>query len=83
MHVVLTPELARRVDEAVADGKFASPEAVVAEALRFLLAPEQSSPKALDGAIQVGIDDADRGEFVSAEELRAELAAVIDRKTGM
>ena len=80
MDVVLTPEMARMVEEAVAHGRFPSVDALVAEAIRLLLAPDPAGKGALDDLIQVGIDEADRGEFVSGDVVKAEAAALIRRR---
>jgi Arc/MetJ-type ribon-helix-helix transcriptional regulator len=81
MDVVLAPEVARKVEEAVSCGRFPSADALVAEAIRLLLAPDQVGRGDLDALIQVGIDEADRGEFVSGDEVRTEIAELLRRRS--
>lgn len=71
MNVSLTPELDRWVDERVSAGLYASASEVVREALRLLR--DQDDLKRLrraelQRAIQVGLDDANAGRTVDADD---------------
>ena len=72
MTVQLSPELEHLVKKLVESGDFADEQAVFAEALRLL---ERRSE--LRAAIQVGLDELDRGERHSAEEVFADVHARI------
>jgi len=65
MNITLTPEMEQFVQDEIAAGMFASPDQVVAEALRLLrvqsLSPE-AKLEALRRDIAIGIEQADRGE---------------------
>jgi antitoxin ParD1/3/4 len=74
------------IDEAVRTGRFETPEAVIRESLR-LLQEQEAAEERFRAAIQKGIDAADRGELVDADEVfdrleRKYRAMAEQRKTG-
>ena len=76
MEITLSPSLLRFVEEKVASGEYASVSDVVNDALVRLrgdAAPEWT-PDGLREAVRIGIDQADRGEFVefTAEDVIAD-----------
>ncbi len=72
MHVSLAPELEQQIAESVASGRYANDREVVEEALRLLFETEAARAR-LRAEIQIGLDQLDRGESISGEELFAEL----------
>lgn len=73
MNVSLTPELEKFVADKVASGRYTSASEVVREALRLLEDQERSRALRLeefDRELQARMDALDRGEFVTAEEVR-------------
>ena len=67
MTISLSPDLERFVRGKVDDGPYPSADAVVREALRLLQERDDSSHDTLEALrreIQIGIDQADRGEVV-------------------
>lgn len=82
MNVSLTPELERRIAEKVETGLYSTASEVVREGLRRLFREDEERERLiaqLNDEIQVGIDQADRGETHDGEqvfrELRARVAA--------
>lgn len=77
MEVVLSSKCERLIHDRVASGEYSSASDVIEEALRLLLAEEEYERKleALRREIQIGIDQLDRGEYSSAEEVLARLRA--------
>ena len=76
MNVSLTPELEELIHTKVASGRYLSASEVVREALRLLVERDSLNAtkfKQLQEAIQVGIDQADRGELVDGPAVFAEL----------
>ena len=76
MNVSLTPELAGFVKEQVASGMYHSASEVVREGLRLLVLQGQQRHARLEelrGQIAVGIEELDRGEAISGEEVFREL----------
>jgi Arc/MetJ-type ribon-helix-helix transcriptional regulator len=69
--VTLTAEQATAVHDLVAEGRFASPDEAVNFLLAEVLCPAPQYSAAELAEIQQGIDEADRGEFVSQEEVEA------------
>lgn len=68
MEVLLTPELERLVQQKLESGRYQSPDEVLRQALLLLDARDtlrNQKREALFQAIQIGIDQADRGEVVS------------------
>jgi antitoxin ParD1/3/4 len=81
MNVSLTPELERRIAEKVESGLYTTASEVVREALRLLFEADEKRARLiakLNEDIQIGLDQIDRGEVVSPEELEAELDAIIE-----
>lgn len=71
MNVSLTPDLERRIAEKVKGGAYGSPSDVVRQALLLLFEAEERRAhelERLDGDIQIGIEQADRGDVVDGEE---------------
>ena len=77
MEVVLSSEFERLIHDRVSSGEYSSASDVIEEALRLLVAEEEYERKldALRREIQIGIDELDRGEYSSAEEVFARLRA--------
>lgn len=70
MEISLTPELARWVAERVAAGKFESESAAVRAGLLLLQEREEEERldlEALRRDVQVGLDQAERGELVPGD----------------
>jgi antitoxin ParD1/3/4 len=68
MQVTLTPELERIVKERLASGRYSSPTEVVKEALCLIAERDHGleiRKEALRRDIQAGVDQLDRGEFVT------------------
>lgn len=64
----LSPEHARYIEQLVASGAYDSPQAALDEAVALLIRREQ-----LRADLQAGIDQADRGELIGAEDVFARL----------
>ena len=78
MNVSLTPELEKFVANKVQSGRYTSASEVVREALRLLEQHEisrEAQLKAFNEELDRRIAALDRGEFVDAETIKAELAA--------
>jgi antitoxin ParD1/3/4 len=78
MNVSLTPELEKFVADKVQSGRYTSASEVVREALRLLEQHElarEAQLKAFNEELDRRIAALDRGEFVDAETIKAELAA--------
>jgi antitoxin ParD1/3/4 len=78
MNVSLTPELEKFIADKVHSGRYTSASEVVREALRLLQDHELSREaqlKAFNEELDRRIAALDRGEFVDAETIKAELAA--------
>ncbi|MEQ8404763.1 MAG: type II toxin-antitoxin system ParD family antitoxin [Oceanicaulis sp.] len=78
MHVSLTDRLEAWVREKVESGLYNNASEVVREALRAKMLAEMSEAEKLEALrreIKIGLDQADRGEFVelSLDDLKAEL----------
>ena len=76
MNVSLTPELERLVHEKVESGLYNSASEVVREALRLLRERDELQRMRLEELrreIQIGIDQADRGELLDGETVMADL----------
>jgi antitoxin ParD1/3/4 len=72
MNVSLTPELERLIQEKVSSGLYNSASEVVREALRLLHERDELRKVRLEELrreIATGIEAADRGELVSADEV--------------
>ena len=76
MNVSLTPELERLVQEKLSSGLYNSASEVVREALRLLQERDELRRlrlQELKREIAIGIEAADRGELIPAEEVFQEL----------
>jgi antitoxin ParD1/3/4 len=76
MNVSLTPQLDELVNRKVASGRYSSASEVMREALRLLEERDQLREVRLEElrrGIQIGIDQADRGELVPAAEVFTDL----------
>lgn len=72
MNVSLTPELEQFVNEKVASGMYYSASEVIREGLRLLKEQEalrQMRLEELRREIAIGVEQADRGQFVDGEEV--------------
>jgi len=81
MNVSLTPELERRIAEKVEAGLYSTASEVVREGLRRLFREEAERERLitkLNEEIQIGLDQADRGEGVPGEVSLREMRAWLD-----
>ena len=81
MHISLTPQLEDYVRECVQEGRFSSTSEVIREGLRLLIDRENNQPKklaALQENIQIGLEQIDRGETVSMDELFTKARKIIE-----
>ncbi len=72
MNVTLTPEIEAAVHRLVKSGRYASESDALAAAVK-LLEEEERIRDDIRAKVQEGIGQADRGEFVDAEEVFARL----------
>jgi antitoxin ParD1/3/4 len=72
MEITLPPEWEQRIADKVAGGEFSNADEVVLEAVRRLFAEEEHLA-VLRAKIQEGVESADRGELMDADEFFAEL----------
>lgn len=82
MNVSLTPELENLVHEKVKSGRYLSASEVVREGLRLLEERDRLIELRLadlQQKISVGVEQADRGELIDAEDVFAELEADIEQ----
>lgn len=70
--IILSPELEKRIADKVASGEFANAEELVSEGMRRWFAEEDHLAE-LRAKIQEGIESADRGELMDADDFFAEL----------
>jgi antitoxin ParD1/3/4 len=76
MNISLPPQLEKFVKRKVASGKYGSASEVIREALRLMDEVEKERKAQLEELrreIQVGIDEADRGELYDVDEVMHEL----------
>lgn len=76
LNVSLTPELEALVSRWVASGRYQSASEVIRQGLRLLQEQELSREAALDrlrNQINLGLDQAERGELLDGEEVFEEL----------
>jgi len=73
--IVLTREQAELVQHEVESGRFDSPEAALDEALRLLRRRRTERLDAVREKIEIGLEQARRGELRDADEVFAELFA--------
>jgi len=67
MNVELSSDASSFIDSLVSSGDFQTPSEAVAEGIRLLMSREK-----LRSEVQAGIDDADAGNLVDADEVYAE-----------
>jgi len=85
MNVSLTPELEQLVHKKVESGLYLSASEVVRDALRLLEERDRVNAMKLEELrkeIQIGLDQADRGELLDGPEVFAKLRAKVGTKTG-
>lgn len=85
MNVSLTPELEQLIHKKVETGLYLSASEVVREALRLLEERDKLQAmrfEELRREIQVGIDQADRGELLEGPEVFEKLRTKVRTKTG-
>jgi antitoxin ParD1/3/4 len=85
MNVSLTPELERLIHTKVESGLYLSASEVVREALRLLEERDMLQTmkrEELRREIQIGIDQADRGELLDDEEVFEKLRTKVRAKSG-
>lgn len=80
MSITLAPQIEKRVQDKVKSGAYRSPDEVLEEALR-LLDDRERKFAALRADIQVGLDQAGRGEVVDGGEVFAELRKTYAART--
>jgi len=83
LNVSLTPELERFVDQRVASGLYQTASEVVRDALRLLEEQEAARQAALEELrrhVAVGIEQADRGEFLDGDDVFEELKRISDQR---
>jgi Arc/MetJ-type ribon-helix-helix transcriptional regulator len=68
-----TPEVERYVDEQVKAGRFPTPEAVVEDALRRVMAEEVELTEEDIEAIKEADEQIDRGEYIEFQEFAARM----------
>ena len=84
MNVSLTPELEQLIHTKVESGLYLSASEVVREALRLLEERDRVNMMKLEElrrAIQIGIDQADRGELLDGPEVIAKLRTKVRAKS--
>jgi Arc/MetJ-type ribon-helix-helix transcriptional regulator len=82
MDIQLHPDLERRVRLEVEQGRFASPDALVAAAVTQFLDSDLEDINELRAAIQAGIDDAERGDVLEFDEASLSLLAEEVKRNG-
>lgn len=82
-NVVITDHQAKLIDQLVASGEYQNASEVLREGLRLVeerRAAQAAKLEALRAAVQVGIDELNRGEYVEFKT-RKSLAAYLDTLT--
>jgi len=77
MTITLTPEHERLVSEAILSGAYQNPDDVIGRALEMLQSERewlQDQKDSIGAKIEHAFAQFDRGEFMSAEESRADMA---------
>ena len=85
MNVSLTPELEALVQSKVASGLYNNQSEVVREALRFLAEQDQMRQAhlaRLREALDLGLQEADRGELFDGPEVVQEMREFLRRRSG-
>ena len=83
MNVSLTSRFEKLITDAVESGRYNNASEVVREGLRLFEEQEYLRARRLEELHrenQIGIDEADRGEFVNGEVVMAELKARIEKR---
>ncbi|HZL00818.1 MAG TPA: type II toxin-antitoxin system ParD family antitoxin [Caulobacteraceae bacterium] len=83
MNISLTPELERRISQRVESGLYTTASEVVREGLRLLFEADQAREERIarmDAAIDIGLDQLDRGEGIPGDQVMRELRAKIRSK---
>jgi antitoxin ParD1/3/4 len=83
MNVSLTPELEQLIHKKVESGLYLSASEVVREALRLLEERDRANAMKLEGLrkeIQIGLDQADRGELIDGPEAFQKLRTKVRTK---
>ena len=76
MTIVLRPEHEKAITQAIQSGAYQSPDKVIERALEALRLEDEwlaRNEEAINGKIERGIAQLDRGEGIPGEELRARL----------
>jgi antitoxin ParD1/3/4 len=76
MKITLTPEIEQLIQEKVNSGKYSSVSEIIGEGMRLLEARDRDKETqlvVLKEKIKQGIDAANRGELIDADEVFAEL----------
>jgi antitoxin ParD1/3/4 len=82
MNVSLTPELERFISGLVESGRYRSASEVVRHAVRLLQQREEEREAKLEAirrAVDVGIEELERGEGIPADEVFEELLSALKR----
>lgn len=82
MNISITPELEKFVHSKVSSGMYQSASELFREALRLLAARDELRKKRLEKLnqeIQIGLDQAARGELITSDDLKNEMAAFKQR----
>jgi antitoxin ParD1/3/4 len=80
MNVSLNPELERLIHQKVESGLYNSASEVIREGLRLLIAQDELRDlqrQELRKKIQIGLDQAERGELLDGEEVIQELRCML------
>lgn len=85
MRISLRPDLEKFVEEKVRQGQYENVDAVLNNAVEMLKAQDEMSPEDLEALrreIDIGLEQADRGEFVefTAEDIIREGEAELRRR---
>jgi antitoxin ParD1/3/4 len=83
LNVSITPELERFVEDRVASGRYQTASEVVREGLRLLEERETARQEALEELrkhIAIGVEQADRGEFIDGDEVFEELKRLSEQR---
>jgi Arc/MetJ-type ribon-helix-helix transcriptional regulator len=75
MNITLTPDLEKRIEERLHRGDYASPEALVTEAVSRLIDEDEEELRETKAAIEQALEESARGEGRPADEVFAELRA--------
>lgn len=83
MEITLTPELEQYIQAKVSSGEYASPNEVFLVGIRLLQDLEQTYQgrfEELRNEVRVGLESAERGEFVDGDTVFSRLQERINRK---